>query len=509
MTVQAVTRTAGWEAPVRERDWSSGAGSDFTLYLAGLLHRPGLTQFAGRQELSGPDDLAGQQVRETRPEAAGVDRTPPAVKSRRQGEIQAAAVKQEEARAGQQGAKEAAGAPYAAGEPGAATGKAAAAAARAVNSHRNNMPAGAGAPPEAANPLGQGKPHTLLPGQKTAGLDAVTGRLTATAGTATQGKKLAAVVAGEGPMVLTTATIPGAGGDEVILTPEGVLMARGVGLPGYGLKPGTPSSLKVAGSKGGFQQGVPEGQGQAKNGGKLFPQESGEQAGIRGAREDVFPVREGALTRTAAGSSQAELTTINNIHSSTGPGPGRNHTGGQRGNETAGWPGITGNDSLVAGQGSFPALFPGTGQQSGGVVLPVSNLPEVMATIMASARMSRSGSQQELEIQLQPESLGNMKLRATLDGGRLALHLLVENSEAARALQAAVPEMRQAVAGQGLRLDQVQVQVAGGGHGSNYQTGSRGEHRQGPGWQPGAPAWTAHDEETVTFGTWYRLDYLA
>ncbi|CEP68901.1 Flagellar hook-length control protein-like,C-terminal [Moorella glycerini] len=503
MTVQAVTKTAGWEAPVRERDWGSGERSDFTLYLAGLLHRPGLTQFAGRQELSGkgegqretaarekvdtvrpdgagrgaaatgPDDRAGQQVRGAGREAAGVDRTPPGVKSQEQGENQAAPVKQDEAPEGQQRVKEAGG------EPGAAAGKAAATAARAGNSHQNNMPAGEGVPAEAANPLGQGKPHTLLPGQKTAGLDVVTGRLPATTVTVTRGKEVVTVVAGEGQAVLTTATIPGAAGNEVSLTSEGILLEKGAGLPGYGLSPGTTSSLRAAGSKGSFQQGVPEVQGQAKNGGMLFSQEAGHQARAPG-----------------------------NILNSANPGPDRNHTSGQRGSGTTGGPGITGNDSIVAGQGSFPALFPGIGQQAGGVVLPVSNLPEVMATIIASARMSRPGSQQELEIQLQPESLGNMKLRATLEGGRLALHLLVENSEAARALQAAVPEMRQAVAQQGLRLDQVQVQVAGGGHGSDYQTGSRGEHRQRPGWQHGA-AWTAHEEETVTFGTWYRLDYLA
>ncbi|WP_406678108.1 flagellar hook-length control protein FliK [Neomoorella carbonis] len=535
MTVHAVTRTAGREVPVRERDWRSEAGSDFTLYLAGLLQRPGLTQSAGRQELSGqdegrqetaarekadavrpgdtgrgmavagPEDRAGRQVRETGPEAAGEDRTPPGLKSRRQGEKQVAAAKQDEIPAGQPGAKKAAGGPGASGESGAGAGKAAATV-EAGNSNRNNMPAVAGVPAEAVNPLSQEEPDTLLSARKTAGLDAVAGRLSAAAGTAAQGKKTAAVAAGEGPGVLTAAGTAGAAGEVASLSPEGVLTAGAAGVPDFGLETEPAPGLKVAGSKGGFRQGVPEVQGQAKNGGELFAR-AGDRAWDPGARQEAFPVREGALTRTAGG-SQAESITARNILNSTEPGPGMNHTGGQREPGTAGGAGITGNDSLLAGQGSFPTVFPGTDRQAGGVVLPVSNLPEVMAAIMASARMSRSGSQQELEIQLQPERLGNMKLKATLEGSRLVLHLLVENSEAARALQAAVPEMRQVVAEQGLRLDQVQVQVAGGGRGNGYQTGDGGEHRQRPAWQRGA-AWSASEEETVTFGNWYRLDYLA
>lgn len=513
MTVQAVTRTAGWEAPVRERDWRSGAGSDFALYLAGLLHRPGLTQFAGRQELSGqdegwqetagkevdavrpggagrgkaatmPEDRAGHKVRETGPEGAGEDRTPSGVKSR-QGENQSVALKQEEAPAGQQGAKKAAGDPVASGDPDAAAGKASAATARAGNSHRSNMPAGNGAPAGEVNLLSKEGPGILFPGRKAAGSEAVTGKFAASAATAAQGKKVAALAAGEGAAVLAAAGTSGVAGEEASLAPEGVLMARGDGAPDYGSKIEAARGSKVPGSREGFPQpqGITEGQGQVKGGGESFARAAGDWAGAPGVQDAFNPANRD---------------------------PGRSPAGGQRGTGTAGGPGIAGNDSIGAGQGSFPALFPGNGQQAGGVVLPVSNLPGVLATIMASARMSRSGSQQELEIQLQPESLGNMKLKATLEGGRLVLHLLVENSEAARALQAAVPEMRQAVAQQGLRLDQVQVQVGGEGPGSGSQAGDSGEQSRGsPGWYRGMPGWAGHEEKETVSASWYRLDYLA
>ncbi|MBC7325535.1 MAG: flagellar hook-length control protein FliK, partial [Moorella sp. (in: Bacteria)] len=98
----------------------------------------------------------------------------------------------------------------------------------------------------------------------------------------------------------------------------------------------------------------------------------------------------------------------------------------------------------------------------------------------------------------------------SLEGGRLVLHLLVENLEAARALQLAVPEMRQAVAGQGLRLEQVQVQVGSGGQSHDYPAGDRGEYRQGsPEWQRGALPGDGHQGRETAYSTWYRLDYLA
>jgi flagellar hook-length control protein FliK len=166
---------------------------------------------------------------------------------------------------------------------------------------------------------------------------------------------------------------------------------------------------------------------------------------------------------------------------------------------------------VASGQADASVIFPAPGSQPGGAALPLSNTTEVVAAVVAAARMSRSGSQQELEIQLQPENLGHLKLRATLEGGRLVLHLLVENSDAARALQVAVPEMRQAAAGQGLRLEQVQVQVNSEGPGSGHQAGGRGEQQQGsPGWQRGTRAWSSGPEGIdAAAATWYRLDYLA
>lgn len=170
--------------------------------------------------------------------------------------------------------------------------------------------------------------------------------------------------------------------------------------------------------------------------------------------------------------------------------------------------GVTGSSQTTAGPVSFTAVLEGNNLPSNGQTAGVTNLPEVIASALTAARLARTGSQRELELQLQPENLGTLKLRASLEGGRMILHLLVESSEAARALQAAVPEMRQAVAGQGLHLDQVQVQVGGDGQAGEHQNGSNGGYHQGSGRQPQSPLWPEAAVTRDTTGN-YHLNYLA
>jgi len=170
--------------------------------------------------------------------------------------------------------------------------------------------------------------------------------------------------------------------------------------------------------------------------------------------------------------------------------------------------GATGNGQAPAGQVSFAAVLGSNNLPANGPAAGVNNLPEVIASALTAARLARTGSQRELELQLQPENLGSLKLRASLEGGRMILHLLVESSEAARALQAAVPEMRQAVAGQGLRLDQVQVQVGGDGQAGDHQNGSSGGYHRGSGRQQQSPLWPEAAVTRDATGN-YRLNYLA
>ncbi|MDN5344432.1 MAG: flagellar hook-length control protein FliK [Clostridia bacterium] len=263
-----------------------------------------------------------------------------------------------------------------------------------------------------------------------------------------------------------------------------------------------PEGVRVAAIKAGNGK-----EGSPVTGGKTGPIGPGLPAGDAGPG---LAAREGPLTGPLNAGSGAMTAALQ---------AGVPHGGGQQapGNHQGGrpvWPGSvpevsSSHGPLLGGQVSFTtALSGGNGQLAGGPAGSVNNLPEVVANVMLAARLSRTGSQRELELQLQPESLGTMKLRATLEGGRLGLHLLVETSEAARALQAAVPEMRQAVAQQGLRLDQVQVQVGGDGQAGDNQHDGQGGYHRGSGRQPQSPLWPEAAVTREATGN-YRLNYLA
>lgn len=137
------------------------------------------------------------------------------------------------------------------------------------------------------------------------------------------------------------------------------------------------------------------------------------------------------------------------------------------------------------------------------------NLPEITGAVLEAARVARATGRQELEIRLQPENLGHMKLTASLMEGRLVVHFLVENREAARILQAAVPEMRQTLAQQGFHLDQVYVQVGGEGSGGS-QAWEQGAREWGPRRPPQrTPVPPGGGEGGISVGLWHRFDYLA
>ncbi|WP_338825247.1 hypothetical protein MHOCP_07790 [Moorella humiferrea] len=161
---------------------------------------------------------------------------------------------------------------------------------------------------------------------------------------------------------------------------------------------------------------------------------------------------------------------------------------------------------LSASAGLKPEVLPAGKEGS----LPfLRNLPEITSAVLEAARVARATGRQELEIRLQPENLGHMKLTASLMEGRLVVHFLVENREAARILQAAVPEMRQTLVQQGFHLDQVQVQVGGEGSGGS-QAWEQGAREWGPRRPPGrTPVPPGGGEAGISVGSWHRFDYLA
>ncbi|MDK2820373.1 MAG: flagellar hook-length control protein FliK [Clostridia bacterium] len=195
------------------------------------------------------------------------------------------------------------------------------------------------------------------------------------------------------------------------------------------------------------------------------------------------------------------------IHTSTGQKKGSELSQVNRANISSLGSENGNSSALATSHVQFSSLLPQDNSQLGGT--GISNIPSLITNVLETARLVRTGGQQEIQIKLQPETLGNLKLRATVEGNNLTLHLLVESTEAAKALQVAIPELRQAVYQQGLNLDQVQVQVGSEGSSENNQTGDFNKNRQGQNLHGQVADWMNYDENEPGSSTWYNLNYLA
>ncbi len=68
-----------------------------------------------------------------------------------------------------------------------------------------------------------------------------------------------------------------------------------------------------------------------------------------------------------------------------------------------------------------------------------------------------------MTLNLQPSELGSVVVRLTLKGGHLDGHLQVDNQSARESLESVLPRVKQALAGEGIDLDRLQVAVRGDG----------------------------------------------
>jgi flagellar hook-length control protein FliK len=90
--------------------------------------------------------------------------------------------------------------------------------------------------------------------------------------------------------------------------------------------------------------------------------------------------------------------------------------------------------------------------------------------------LTRPDGASELTLNLQPSELGSVVVRLTLKGGHLDGHLQVDNQSARESLESVLPRVKQALAGEGIDLDRLQVAVRGDG--SSRQSG-QGSTRSG------------------------------
>lgn len=132
-------------------------------------------------------------------------------------------------------------------------------------------------------------------------------------------------------------------------------------------------------------------------------------------------------------------------------------------------------------------------------VNPVQHLPrpgggvgysELADQIIQSGKLKLLGDKQEIEIQLKPEYLGKVAIRLSLENGIMTARFLIENHQVARMVDSNLPQLKQTLEDQGVRFEQVQVEV--GDPGSFFEERHREWQRQR--YNPWAPLTVGGEE---------------
>jgi len=109
---------------------------------------------------------------------------------------------------------------------------------------------------------------------------------------------------------------------------------------------------------------------------------------------------------------------------------------------------------------------------------------QVAPVIVREARLVSVGGNHELTMSLHPDNLGPLHVRIELVEGALSVGLTTATSDAQRALETALPQLRGALVDSGLRLDRLDVSLRDSGGGS--QRGGSGNLGRGNDDRPGS-----------------------
>ena len=96
------------------------------------------------------------------------------------------------------------------------------------------------------------------------------------------------------------------------------------------------------------------------------------------------------------------------------------------------------------------------------------NRSRLLGAVVRAARYAENGIRQEVEISLEPERLGKIRIKATAEGEHLNLSFWVENGEVGQALKETLPFLRQAISHHGFQPGEMEVQL-------DMDTGERGK----------------------------------
>ncbi len=129
--------------------------------------------------------------------------------------------------------------------------------------------------------------------------------------------------------------------------------------------------------------------------------------------------------------------------------------------------------------------------------------------IISSARLTRAGSTSELTMKLEPEHLGMLRVKMSVDKNNVMhARIQVESHEARTMIESNLPRLRESLAEQGIRVEKFNVDVrqdqqgqqqqhAGAGNGGEYDQAGRGLSGNAGGSAGGDPAGSSNQPEAV------------
>lgn len=126
----------------------------------------------------------------------------------------------------------------------------------------------------------------------------------------------------------------------------------------------------------------------------------------------------------------------------------------------------TDNPQTVAPQSSVRAAAAPTATSAatpGDVVSSASrgldNLQQVLETVKTRARIIKTDGVIKAQVPLKPEGLGAMQMEVIKRNGRYRVRFGVESADAARAVERALPQLREQLAAAGIQVDKAEVEV--------------------------------------------------
>jgi flagellar hook-length control protein FliK len=124
-----------------------------------------------------------------------------------------------------------------------------------------------------------------------------------------------------------------------------------------------------------------------------------------------------------------------------------------------------------------PAPVPGVALDT--VSRPLPGLPDipVLHQIARAVDVMQQGGGHEVRLQLQPPALGQLLVQLRVSGSDVSVHMLAETAQAQSVIRDHLPELKAALAAQGLQADKMAVTI--GNHLSAFDMG----YRQPEGWE--------------------------